>query len=480
MKNVLLVDDSRSARMVLKKMLEKNSMEVELAESGEEAIVYLQSAKPDVIFMDHLMPGMDGLEVAKIISSDPKTSNIPIVMCTSKEGDEYIAEARAHGAVEILSKPPSIDQVKQIINGLNEVKEVSEAPESTPNTEQEEVEAVETVETVEEIEEVSELETEAESDLDLAPEFEEDLEELSAEESEFLSEAFANPASTPTFPVSDPAPAPAAGASIDKALVVSTVDSIVETRLDELKDSLKDMVNQVAATKVEMELEKALSSWQDATLVEATIHSEQAVKQHIEKDLDKQQSQIRSLAEILDQLHDEKEQGVDNEGLNEWKEEISTELNALAKRVNKTSVLEDSLDETIDFRIKLNSSKDVLDDELKSEIIKLTEESIASKTEKIIETMEEGLTERVLEIVKDDIDQHVEVLVRNIASVTATGAAKEALNDAFEKFEKGGKLSVNGKGHASVKLRWLFSGILLTLAASAAVSYFVFDFIPLL
>jgi len=86
----------------------------------------------------------------------------------------------------------------------------------------------------------------------------------------------------------------------------------------------------------------------------------------------------------------------------------------------------------------------------------------------------------VLEVVKNDLDQHVETLVRNIASVTATGAAKEALNEALEKFEKDGKFSVNGKGHASVKLRWLFSGILLTLAASAAVSYFVTGHIPLL
>ena len=475
MKNVLLVDDSRSARMVLKKMLEKNSMEVELAESGEEAIVYLQSSRPDVIFMDHLMPGMDGLEVAKIISRDPKTKDIPIVMCTSKEGEEYIAEARAHGAVEILAKPPSIDQVKQIIKDLNEEKDIpvlQESPEPTLIADSEQFEEFADVSDTELIPELD-IEAMDETELEFAPEMDQVDDELMAEEDEFLSEALSQPAPAPV-------PPPAGGAPIDKALIVSTVDSIVETRWDELNDSLKEIVNGAVESIIETELEKALSGWQDATLVEATIHSEQAVKQHIEKDLDKQQNQIRSLAEILDQLHDEKEQGLDHDTLNEWKEEISTELNALAKRVNKTSVIDDNLEEAIDERIKLKGNGDVLNDELESKIHKFTDEAIATKTEKMMLEIEEKLTERVHQTIKEDLEQHLEKLVRNIASVTATSAAKETFNEALDNLEKSGNFSVNGKGNSSVKLRWLFTGILLTLAASAAVSYFVFDFIPLL
>jgi|GEM_PF-873474 len=475
MKNVLLVDDSRSARMVLKKMLEKNSMEVELAESGEEAIVYLQSSRPDVIFMDHLMPGMDGLEVAKIISRDPKTKDIPIVMCTSKEGEEYIAEARAHGAVEILAKPPSIDQVKQIIKDLNEEKDIpvlQESPEPTLIADSEQFEEFADVSDTELIPELD-IEAMDETELEFAPEMDQVDDELMAEEDEFLSEALSQPAPAPVPPL-------AGGAPIDKALIVSTVDSIVETRWDELNDSLKEIVNGAVESIIETELEKALSGWQDATLVEATIHSEQAVKQHIEKDLDKQQNQIRSLAEILDQLHDEKEQGLDHDTLNEWKEEISTELNALAKRVNKTSVIDDNLEEAIDERIKLKGNGDVLNDELESKIHKFTDEAIATKTEKMMLEIEEKLTERVHQTIKEDLEQHLEKLVRNIASVTATSAAKETFNEALDNLEKSGNFSVNGKGNSSVKLRWLFTGILLTLAASAAVSYFVFDFIPLL
>ncbi len=60
-KRALVVDDSKSARVILSRMLEKYDIEVDMAESAEQAIEYLQHDRPDAIFMDHLMPGMDGL-----------------------------------------------------------------------------------------------------------------------------------------------------------------------------------------------------------------------------------------------------------------------------------------------------------------------------------------------------------------------------------------------------------------------------------
>ena len=58
----LLVDDSKSARFFLRNLLQKNKIEVDMAESGEAALEYLKSHRPDIIFMDHLMPGIDGFE----------------------------------------------------------------------------------------------------------------------------------------------------------------------------------------------------------------------------------------------------------------------------------------------------------------------------------------------------------------------------------------------------------------------------------
>ncbi|MEE9423129.1 MAG: response regulator [Gammaproteobacteria bacterium] len=103
-KLALVVDDSKSARVVLRRMLEKHAISVDTAESASDAFDYLDRRRPDVIFMDHMMPGMDGFEAVKRIKADPRTVTIPVMMYTSKGGDLYLGQARALGAVGILPK----------------------------------------------------------------------------------------------------------------------------------------------------------------------------------------------------------------------------------------------------------------------------------------------------------------------------------------------------------------------------------------
>jgi len=103
-KRALVVDDSKSARFALKRMLNTLKLEVDTVESAADAISYLQDHLPDVIFMDHMMPGMDGFEAVKRIKKNPQTAIIPIMMYTSKGGDVYLSQARALGAVGIIRK----------------------------------------------------------------------------------------------------------------------------------------------------------------------------------------------------------------------------------------------------------------------------------------------------------------------------------------------------------------------------------------
>ena len=112
---VLLVDDSKSARFALRKLLEKTGLEVDVAESAEEALGYLNDNHPDVIFMDHFMPGMDGFQATEEIKQRPDRSGIPIIMCTSKEDPDYIEQARAHGALDILPKPATSEALSRFI-----------------------------------------------------------------------------------------------------------------------------------------------------------------------------------------------------------------------------------------------------------------------------------------------------------------------------------------------------------------------------
>jgi len=99
-------------------MLEQNDVQVDQTSSGTEAIQYLKENTPDLIFMDHGLPGMDGLETTRAITSNPETETIPVVMYTSKSGPAYREKAKNHGAADIISKPPSWNRVSTVINTI--------------------------------------------------------------------------------------------------------------------------------------------------------------------------------------------------------------------------------------------------------------------------------------------------------------------------------------------------------------------------
>ncbi|MDJ0805795.1 MAG: response regulator [Gammaproteobacteria bacterium] len=125
-KHAFLVDDSKSARIVLGRLLKKNGFdEVDMAESGEQALEQLKSKTPDAIFVDFLMDGMDGLETISEIKKDERFTHTPVVMCTANEGERYMEAAVDHGALGILAKPPTDDSLKEIIQLIDNKKEES-------------------------------------------------------------------------------------------------------------------------------------------------------------------------------------------------------------------------------------------------------------------------------------------------------------------------------------------------------------------
>jgi CheY-like chemotaxis protein len=118
-KRALIVDDSRSARVILSRMLEQHGLAVDTAESAEQALEYLHQQRPDVIFMDHLMPGMDGFQAVQLIKGDPQTATIPLMMYTSQEGELYVSQARALGAVGVLPKTVRPVDVSRVLYQLH-------------------------------------------------------------------------------------------------------------------------------------------------------------------------------------------------------------------------------------------------------------------------------------------------------------------------------------------------------------------------
>ncbi len=117
-RTALVVDDSRSARFALRKFLQSRDFAVDTAESAEEAYRYLQGRRPSVVFLDHVMPGIDGLQALDEIRAHPDTRDLPVVICSSNDGEDFAREARRRGAIGVLCKPPSAARLSQIIAEL--------------------------------------------------------------------------------------------------------------------------------------------------------------------------------------------------------------------------------------------------------------------------------------------------------------------------------------------------------------------------
>ncbi len=122
-KHALVVDDSKSAQIALKNQLEAHDLVVALAGTGEEALEFLEHETVDVIFLDHVMPGMDGFQALQAIKRNPRTAMIPVMMYTTKEGEVYVSQARALGGIGVLPKDVKPNVLFDMLLSLGLVKE---------------------------------------------------------------------------------------------------------------------------------------------------------------------------------------------------------------------------------------------------------------------------------------------------------------------------------------------------------------------
>jgi len=102
---ILIVDDSQDNREVLRTVLEHHHYKVLSTESGEEAIRLARELSPDLILMDVIMPGMDGIATCRTLHTDEKTQGIPVIMLTAKNEPEDLQKGLEAGAVDYVKKP---------------------------------------------------------------------------------------------------------------------------------------------------------------------------------------------------------------------------------------------------------------------------------------------------------------------------------------------------------------------------------------
>ncbi len=127
----LVVDDSRLARIALSKLLAPHNIDVIMAGSSEEAMLIAKEESPDIIFMDYMMPDVDGYETTKMICSDPELNHIPVVMCTSQDTEEDRKRARECGAKGFLTKPTTQPVLDKVINALNKLSDKTKIQQTT-------------------------------------------------------------------------------------------------------------------------------------------------------------------------------------------------------------------------------------------------------------------------------------------------------------------------------------------------------------
>lgn len=102
---ILVVDDEPKNIQVVGSILLKAGHEIIAANSGPEALLKLESAKPDLILLDVMMPGMTGFELCRILKDNPATHQIPIIFLSAAADKSFIIEALGHGGVDYITKP---------------------------------------------------------------------------------------------------------------------------------------------------------------------------------------------------------------------------------------------------------------------------------------------------------------------------------------------------------------------------------------
>ena len=114
---VLVVDDERAVRDSLRRALELEGYDVELAEDGAEALYRLESnGQPDAVILDVLMPGVDGLEVSRRLRS--KGNTVPILMLTARTEVENRVAGLDAGADDYLAKPFALEELLARLRAL--------------------------------------------------------------------------------------------------------------------------------------------------------------------------------------------------------------------------------------------------------------------------------------------------------------------------------------------------------------------------
>lgn len=118
MARILIVDDSPSQLMGMKRIVEKLGHEAFTAEDGAAGVEAAKANMPDLILMDVVMPNLNGFQATRAISKEATTANIPVVLVTTKDQETDKVWGMRQGAKAYITKPFTENQLVEVINSL--------------------------------------------------------------------------------------------------------------------------------------------------------------------------------------------------------------------------------------------------------------------------------------------------------------------------------------------------------------------------
>ena len=115
---VLIVDDSKTETLFMTELLQSHGFSVRSAENADEAFKRLADERPDLILMDVVMPGQNGFQLTRAVNRTPEYSDIPIIICTSKNLETDRVWGMRQGAKDYITKPVDSSELLAKIKAL--------------------------------------------------------------------------------------------------------------------------------------------------------------------------------------------------------------------------------------------------------------------------------------------------------------------------------------------------------------------------
>jgi twitching motility two-component system response regulator PilH len=117
---VLVVDDSKTELHFLADLLTQHGYQVKTAENADQTLLQLAEDRPDLVLLDVVMPGLNGFQLTRTITRDPRYAGVPVIMCSSKNQETDKVWGLRQGACDYIVKPVNAEELSAKILALDQ------------------------------------------------------------------------------------------------------------------------------------------------------------------------------------------------------------------------------------------------------------------------------------------------------------------------------------------------------------------------